>query len=161
MATVAKIGPAHGVQIIPSESPTKNPVPKPSFENFFTLENFDKILLTKNSNFEPKEGIIRDNPKIPITKTAKNLKIPGSKWKIFIIYEIDKVIIVKLVTIPKTMPKGFFFPPDALEDKTIGRRGHMHGAKIETSPEINENKINVSMFSDTNTINPVDIEMDF
>ena len=41
----------------------------------------------------------------------------------------------KLNIIPSVIPSGFLCPPVALADKTMGKSGQIHGAKIVTSPE--------------------------
>ena len=46
--------------------------------------------------------------------------------------------IVKLVITPKVMPSDFLFPPPEDAENTIGKRGHMQGAKIVINPAKNE-----------------------
>ena len=43
----------------------------------------------------------------------------------------------KLNRIPKVIPRGFLCPPVVVEDKIIGRSGHMHGANIVIKPDTN------------------------
>ena len=46
--------------------------------------------------------------------------------------------IIKLVITPRVMPKDFLFPPLDDAEKTIGKRGHMQGAKMVINPAKNE-----------------------
>ncbi len=43
----------------------------------------------------------------------------------------------KLIIIPKVIPKGFRFSPVEEDERMIGRRGQMQGAKIVTNPDKN------------------------
>ncbi len=40
------------------------------------------------------------------------------------------------MAIPKVTPSGFLCPPVTVDERTIGKSGHIHGAKIVTRPEI-------------------------
>lgn len=41
--------------------------------------------------------------------------------------------------IPKVIPKGFAFPPVVVEERMIGNKGQIQGAKIVMSPETKAN----------------------
>jgi len=48
------------------------------------------------------------------------------------------VNIVKLVITPKVIPRDLLLPPPEDAENTIGKSGHMHGAKIVINPAKNE-----------------------
>ena len=143
MAIVAKIGPAHGDQIMPRNNPVKKPDPNPE-EVFLCIPNLLLNLLTQPSRIKESCGITNVKPKIVKTTTAKSLKESGSKGIIFKIYDRAKVKKAKLIITPIVIPRGFFLPPVAEADKTIGKSGQIQGAAIVTSPEI---KANISRIS--------------
>lgn len=58
-----------------------------------------------------------------------------------------RVKIEKLVMTPSVIPKDLDLPPVADEDKTIGRRGQMQGARIVTKPDKKE-KMNNKIMED-------------
>lgn len=60
-----------------------------------------------------------------------------------------RVNIAKLNIIPRVMPRGFFFSPVVEDDRTIGKRGQMHGARMVINPETKEKKsrINTNLLS--------------
>jgi hypothetical protein len=45
---------------------------------------------------------------------------------------------VKLVITPKVIPSDFLFPPPDDAENTIGKSGHIQGAKIVINPAKNE-----------------------
>jgi hypothetical protein len=51
-------------------------------------------------------------------------------------YEMVRVKKVKLSIIPNVIPSGFFFPPVADEERTIGKSGQIQGARIVMRPEM-------------------------
>lgn len=51
----------------------------------------------------------------------------------------------KLVIIPKVIPKGFLWPPVAVDERIMGKSGQMHGAAMVTSPEIKANKSSIDI----------------
>ena len=63
-----------------------------------------------------------------------------------------KVKIPKLRIIPKVIPSGFLWPPEAVEERTIGRIGQMQGAKIVTNPDKNANKSKIIIKTRTLTL---------
>ena len=132
---VAKIGPAQGDQIIPRKNPVTKPDKNPEDE-LFCMPNPLLSLDTHPSKIKESLGITKVNPKIVKTITANNLKLSGSKGIIFKIYDRAKVKKAKLNITPRVIPKGFFLPPVAVEDKTMGRIGQTQGAAIVINPEI-------------------------
>ena len=50
-------------------------------------------------------------------------------------FDLDKVRIVKLEMIPSESPRGRCLPLPLEAEKTMGRSGQMHGARIVMSPE--------------------------
>jgi hypothetical protein len=58
--------------------------------------------------------------------------------------EANKVKKVKLIIIPKTIPRGRLCPscPASEEERTIGSTGQIQGARIVVTPEIKENRSN-------------------
>ena len=51
------------------------------------------------------------------------------------------------------MPSDFLFPPLEDAEKTIGKSGHMQGAKIVTNPARNEKIRRVSTYPLSKTVN--------
>jgi hypothetical protein len=58
---------------------------------------------------------------------------------------------VKLAMTPKVIPRDFFFPPADDAEKTIGKSGQMHGAKIVMNPAKNEKSSSVAMVKLSNS----------
>ena len=131
---VAKIGPAQGDQIIPKNNPVKRPDKNP--DPVFCIPNLLLNLLTQPSKIADSWGITNVKPKIVRINTAKSLSESGSKGIIFKIYARARVKKAKLIQTPKVIPRGFFLPPVADADRTIGRSGQIQGAAIVTRPEI-------------------------
>jgi hypothetical protein len=94
--------------------------------------------LIKISNLAPKGGISKDKPIKPIMTVAARRRLLGSIGNILTMVEIKSVNIVKLVITPRVMPSDFLFPPPDEAENTIGKRGHMQGAKIVMNPARNE-----------------------
>jgi len=133
VAIVAKIGPAQGLHTSPKDKPVINPPQKPLEE--LLMPKLPLILLTNPSKILERVGITSVNPKKPITITAKRRSVLGSKLKSFTKYEIVKVKRAKLIIIPKVMPNGFLFSPVTDDEKIIGKRGQIHGARIVIKPD--------------------------
>jgi hypothetical protein len=76
---------------------------------------------------------------------ATKRKLSGSKWNIETRYDRVRVKAVKLARIPNVIPNGFSLPPVDVADRTIGRSGQMHGAKIVNSPEIKANSSSIGI----------------
>lgn len=51
----------------------------------------------------------------------------------------------KLNIIPRVIPSGFFLPVLVEDARTIGKRGHIQGARIVTRPETKEKKSKISI----------------
>ena len=100
----------------------------------------------KISNFAPKGGISKDDPSKAIMTVAAKRKPLGSIGNILIMQEIKSVKIVKLVISPKVMPSDFLFPPPEDAENTIGKRGHMQGAKIVIKPAKKEKTRSVIIY---------------
>ena len=136
--TEARIGPTHGVQIKPSDKPTKNPVQKPPScpENCGTLlTNKEKILSMKAC--AALDNIVR--PRIATMKIEKLRRVLGDMFKTFTKVDRKRVKNVKLAMKPVTVPTCFFKSPlpETETDKTIGKTGKIQGERIVTTPAIN------------------------
>jgi len=83
-------------------------------------------------------GINKDKPRKPIMTVAARRKLLGLMGNILTMVEIKSVNIVKLVITPRVMPSDFLFPPPEDAENTIGKSGHMQGAKIVINPAKNE-----------------------
>ena|SRR3989344_1147013 len=144
VAIVAKIGPVHGVQIIPREQPVKKPPLKPFL--FCDCPKRPERRLSVPSSTWENAGIIIENPIITRIITAKRRITFGSTPKSCTRYEILKINTEKLAIIPSVMPRDFDFPPLRDEERTIGRIGQIHGARIVTKPEMNAKRRRTIIF---------------
>jgi len=147
VAMVARIGPAHGVHTIPSESPVVNPPANPVDGLAFLGLSLPLSLETAPSTTPASWGITSVAPRNPMIKTEIYLRISGSNGIIVTMYAIVSVNIEKLVTTPIVIPSGLLCPPVAAEDKTIGRIGQIQGAAIVTSPERNAKSNSMIIFN--------------
>ncbi len=106
VAIDARIGPAHGDQTMPNETPVASPPKKSVLGLEFVLLEKLVSLLTAPSRIRVNPGISIDKPRKAMTKTATIRRIFGSKWKSLTNDEIAKVKNVKLTNIPSVMPSG-------------------------------------------------------
>lgn len=137
MATIARIGPAHGLQTVPRISPVTSPAKKSVFREAGFIGNFELRRLKAASTFIVRAGIMKTNP----SKRRMRAEILRSISVFTAIAEIKKemaiVRIVKLMTIPSTVPKPLDLSREFDEERTIGRSGQMQGARMAAIPEIN------------------------
>ena len=133
--TEAKIGPTHGVQRSPKESPIKNPGIKPGLvcpcgTNFDSLP---KRISICSWNL----GIRKEIPKRKITTMEINLKESAGIPKTLTIVVRNNVKKVKLATNPIMTPIGRDFPvscPPIVDVRIMGSIGKMQGERIVTIP---------------------------
>jgi hypothetical protein len=59
---------------------------------------------------------------------------------------MPSVNIVKLAITPRVMPSDFLFPPPEDAENTMGKSGHMQGAKIVMNPAKNEKIRSVAIY---------------